>query len=379
MINIYLDHNSCSPLTPLVRKKMIEAMDHIANPSSIHSHGRKAKQYIEDAREKIANFCNINDKRCIIFTSEATEANITALNPFWRYNNKKIILNKLIISSIEHSSILYGGNFQYNNKIIVPVDSNGVIILDELSKVLKNNNPSLVSIMAANNETGVIQPLYEIGKLVKHYNSLLHIDATQAFDKLEINLDRWKADSIAISAHKFGGPQGIGALILRSLNCCIYPLITGGGQENGYRSGTENIIAIAGFGAAIESIKENKKNIENIKYLRNQLERSIKTLSPQIIIFSEKVNRIINTTCFTIPNILAETALIYFDLEGISISSGSACSAGKKNNLSHVLTAMGYNSKIVKNALRISLGWNTTKNDIKKLLSVYSKIINELQ
>ncbi|MTH95460.1 cysteine desulfurase family protein, partial [Roseibium sp. RKSG952] len=249
---VYLDHNAGAPLRPAAREAMIDVLTEAGNASSVHGHGRKARGRVEKAREQVARLCGAKT-RAVTFVSGATEANMTALTPSWRDQGAPVYLDRLIRSAVEHPSIVTGGRFPVKDQQVVPVDSSGRVRLEVLKEMLAGGDAVLVSVMAANNETGVIQPLEAIGALVKEFGGLFHVDAVQAAGRLPINMDAWQADAISISAHKFGGPQGVGALVVRSTARVPAPLINGGGQENWRRSGTENVAAITGFGVAAEA------------------------------------------------------------------------------------------------------------------------------
>ncbi|MTI45646.1 cysteine desulfurase [Roseibium hamelinense] len=373
---IYLDHNAGAPMRPTVRDAMIDALNDTGNASSVHGHGRKARGRIEKARQRVARLCGAKT-RAVTFVSGATEANMTALTPIWQDQGAPLYLDKLIRSAVEHPSVLSGGRFAVKDQRVVPVDSNGIVDLEELAKLLDSEDSCLVSIMAANNETGVIQPFAEIGALVRENDALFHVDAVQAAGRMPIDMEAWHADAVSVSAHKFGGPQGIGALVVRSTARVPAPLINGGGQENWRRSGTENVAAIAGFGEAAERALDDLDCVEQIGAARDRLEAGIQALCPGAIVFGKDAPRLANTTCFAVEGIPAETALIAFDLEHVSVSSGSACSSGKVS-ASHVLSAMGYSEEIARGAIRVSLGWDTGTRHIDRFLEVWPKIIDRL-
>jgi cysteine desulfurase len=259
----------------------------------------------------------------------------------------------------------------------IGVTPDGVIDLDDLRRKLADGSPALVSIMAANNETGAIQPIAEAAGIVHQAGCLLHVDAVQAFGKIPLDIKELGADLLSLSAHKIGGPKGIGALVATDDVEGVEPLLRGGGQERGYRAGTENVAGIVGFGGAIAAaMAALKTDAPRLEALRNRLERSLKQV-PGAIIFSEKALRLPNTTLFTIPGLRAETAVIGFDLAGISVSSGSAGSSGKVQP-SHVLEAMGFGPKIAQGAVRLSMGWSTSKTDIDRALEAWRKLADTL-
>jgi cysteine desulfurase len=373
---IYLDHNAGAPMRASVRETMIEALNDAGNASSVHGHGRKARGRIEKAREKVARLCRAKTM-AVTFVSGGTEANMTALTPSWQDQGAPVYLDKLFRSAVEHPSVVTGGRFAVVDQVILPVDSNGRVLLDQLADALANAEPSLVSVMAANNETGVVQPLAEIGALVHEHGHYLHVDAVQAAGRMDIDLAQWQADVITLSAHKFGGPQGIGAIVVRSTAKVPAPLMVGGGQENWRRGGTENVAAISGFGKAAEEALEEASDTSHLSVMKARLEQGLRTACPATVIFGETEERLANTCCFAVAGIPAETALIAFDLENVSVSSGSACSSGKVS-VSHVLTAMGIDENLARCALRISMGWDTVDADIDRFLEIWPKIVDRL-
>lgn len=373
---IYLDHNAGAPLRPAVREAMIAALQEAGNASSVHTHGRKARGKIEEARDAVARLCGART-RAVTFVSGGTEANMTALTPAWQDQGAPVYLDKLFRSAVEHPSVVTGGRFPVVDQVVVPVDETGLVRLDALEELLKDAESSLVSVMAANNETGVIQPLSDIGALAGQYGHFFHADAVQAAGRMPIDVDAWQADVITLSAHKFGGPQGIGAVVVRSTARVPAPLMVGGGQENWRRGGTENVAAISGFGAAAISALEEAEETGHLQHLRKMLEEGLRTVCPQTIIFGEGAERLANTVCFAVQGIAAETALIAFDLERVSVSSGSACSSGKVS-VSHVLTAMNVDEETARCALRISMGWDTSEADIARFLEIWPKIVDRL-
>lgn len=373
---IYLDHNAGAPLRADVREIMVEALSDAGNASSVHAHGRKARGRIETAREKVARMCGART-RAVTFVSGGTEANMTALSPSWQDQGAPVYLDKLFRSAIEHPSVVTGGRFAVADQLVIPVDSDGVVDLKALEDLIAEAAPSLISVMAANNETGVIQPLMQIADLAAAYGHFFHVDAVQAAGRMPIDLERWGADGVTLSAHKFGGPQGIGAVVVGSTARVPSPLMVGGGQENWRRGGTENVAAIAGFGRAAELAAAEAADPNRLGGLRDKLETGLRAVCPNTVIFGGAADRLCNTTCFAVPGISAETALIAFDLERVSVSSGSACSSGKVS-VSHVLTAMGVDEDTARGAIRISLGWTTVEADIDRLLEIWPVIVDRL-
>ncbi|TYC50373.1 cysteine desulfurase [Rhodobacterales bacterium] len=373
---IYLDNNAGAPLRPCARDMMIEVLNDTGNASSVHAHGRQARSRIEAAREAVAKLCGARS-RAVTFVSGGTEANMTALTPVWQDQGAPVYLDKLYKSTVEHPSVLNGGRFAVADQIPVPVDGNGVVQLSELEELVVGREPGLVSVMAANNETGVMQPLAAIGEIAEANGHFFHVDAVQAAGRMPIDMESWKADALTLSAHKFGGPQGIGAVVVRSTARVPSPLLTGGGQENWRRGGTENVAAIAGFGTAATAALEECATADHFAHMKEKLETGLRDVCPGCVIFGETVERLSNTVCFAVPGMLAETALIAFDLEGVSVSSGSACSSGKVS-VSHVLTAMGVEDDLARCALRISLGWANGEAEVDRFLEVWCKIVERL-
>lgn len=374
--HVYLDHNAGAPMRPVVKDRMIEVMSDVGNASSVHSDGRRARARIEAAREAVARLCGART-RAVTFVSGGTEANMTALTPQWQDQGAPFYLDRLLRSAVEHPSVVAGGRFPAMSQEVLPVGRDGIVLLEELEQRLSENEPALVSVMAANNETGVIQPLEEIGRLVKAAGGFFHVDAVQAAGRMPIDLEAWQADVVTLSAHKFGGPQGIGAVVVRSTARVPAALLTGGGQENWRRAGTENVAGIAGFGAAAEEARGEGEDNAAMKALQDSLEAGLRAICPDVTIFGADAPRLANTTCFAVEGVAAETALIAFDLERISLSSGSACSSGKVS-VSHVLSAMGVDEAAARCALRVSLGWNSTEADVARFLEVWPSIVDRL-
>ena len=357
---VYLDYNATGIVRPKVIDGIVEALGIQANASSVHKFGFAAKKLIEKSRNDLADFIKAEPKD-IFFTSGGTESNVSVINSYKR---------KLIISSIEHESVFETAKNIGINTEIIPVDKNGIINLDFLDKILQDNKePSLVSIMLANNETGIIQPISEAAKIIKYHGSLLHCDAVQALGKIKVDVQKLGAQILSFSAHKIGGPQGVGAIWVKN-GVKLNSLLTGGAQENFKRAGTENISGIHGFACAINDISFDE--MHKLKSLRSKLEDKLTNIAP-INIYSYDKDRLPNTTCFSISGISREAQLIALDLDGIAVSSGSACSSGKIAH-SHVLKAMGASEKDLDSAIRVSSGWNTNNSDIEKFIDSWSKI-----
>ncbi len=350
----YLDHNATSPLRPSVKEAMRAAMDVEGNASSVHREGRHAHKLLDDSREKIA-FSLGCLPQMITFTSGGTEANNMAL--------RGVSVERILVSAIEHDSVHAAAKASGRTVEIIPVDSRGRVDLSALEAMLKGAK-ALVSVMVANNETGVIQPITDIVQLAKAAGALVHVDAVQAFGKRMVNFGLMGCDMLTVAAHKVGGPVGIGALVIRD-GLVVEPMLVGGGQELRRRAGTENIVMVAGFAAAATEPHLDTRE------LNDTLEAALQGT----VIFGDGVERLRNTTYFASPEISAETLLMSFDLEGVAVSSGSACSSGKVTK-SHVLNAMGVAPELARGAVRISLGWNTTHENIDHFTRVWRKLLS---
>jgi cysteine desulfurase len=371
---IYLDWNATTPLRPEAKAAMARAWEIGGNPSSVHAEGRQARRLVEDARAAVAAAVGAEAEN-VIFTSGGTEANSLALTPGLR-RGKGPAMQRLLVSAIEHASVLAGGRFAAEAIRHIGVVSDGVVDLDRL-RALLDGPPALVSIMLANNETGAIQPVAEAAELVHAAGGLLHVDAIQALGKIPFDLASCGADLLSLSAHKIGGPKGIGALVLAEGVEGLAPLLRGGGQEKGRRAGTEDVAGIAGFGAAARAaLAAHEHDAVSGESLRAQLETGLRE-APGAVVFADKVKRLPNTVLFAVPGMRAETAVIGFDLAGIAVSSGSACSSGKVQP-SHVVEAMGYGPELAQGAVRLSLGWSTTAADIDSALKAWRKLADGL-
>lgn len=372
---VYLDWNATTPLRPEARAAMVAAFDLIGNPSSVHAEGRQARRLVEDARATLAAAVGALPRN-VVFTSAGTEANALALSPGLRGPSGGPV-ERLLVSAVEHASVLAGGRFPADKVGHIKVTRAGVVDLDHLRALLKDGPPALVSIMAANNETGALQPVAEAARIVHEAGGLLHVDAIQALGKIPFNINAVGADLATFSAHKIGGPKGIGALVVAEGLAGLEPVLRGGGQELNRRAGTENVAGIAGFGAAVKvALQAFPEDAKRMASLRDRLENGIRAIAGATI-FSDDTERLPNTILFTAPGLKAETAVIGFDLEGIAVSSGSACSSGKVQP-SHVLSAMGFDPAVAQGAVRLSLGWSTEPDDINRALEAWRKLGNTL-
>ncbi|MGM4870327.1 cysteine desulfurase family protein [Bradyrhizobium sp. 956_D2_N1_5] len=374
-IRVYLDWNATTPLRAEVRTAMLAAWELIGNPSSVHAEGREARRLVEEARATLAAAVGALPRN-VVFTSAGTEANALALSPGLRGACGGPV-ERLLVSAVEHASVLSGGRFPANKVSQIPVTRSGVIDLDRLKALLGDGPPALASIMAANNETGAIQPIAEAAGIIHEAGGLLHVDAIQALGKIPFDIKAVDADLATFSAHKIGGPKGVGALVLAEGITGLEPVLRGGGQELSRRAGTENVAGIAGFGAAVRAaLQALPEDAERMATLRDSLENGIRGIAGAMV-FADDIKRLPNTILFTAPGLKAETAVIGFDLEGVAVSSGSACSSGKVQP-SHVLSAMGYDATVAQGAVRLSLGWSTEPDDINRALEAWRKLGNTL-
>ena len=372
---LYLDWNATAPLHPAARDAMLRAMDIQGNPNSVHGEGRAARAAVEAARRQVASLTGAEPAH-VVFTSGATEAANMVLTPEFRMGRTPLAVSHLYISAVEHPAVREGGRFARDNVSEIPVTSEGTVDLAALEALLSAHDKTaglpMVAIMFANNETGILQPVVEAAKLVQAAGGLFVVDAVQAAGRVPLDIDAIGADFLIVSSHKIGGPKGAGALVSRGEVLMPKPLIHGGGQEKGHRSGTENTLAIIGFGAAAAAAFDRleERNVA-IARLRDRLEEGMRQSAPDVIIHGEQGARVPNTSFFTLPGLKSETGQIAFDLEGVAISAGSACSSGKVGE-SHVLVAMGCDPKL--GALRISLGPTTTEAEIDRAIAAFSRI-----
>ena len=356
---INFDHNATTPIKAAVANTISDTLTIGGNASSVHAVGRLARQKIEEARDKIAKLVGVRVSE-VVFTSGGTEANNLVL--------RGVKCKHIMVSAIEHDSVLDA----VDNIERLKVDENGLIDIAAFEEKLNHaDGRVLVSIMLANNETGVIQSVSELSKIARKYGALLHTDAIQACGKIEFDRASLGVDFISLSAHKIGGPQGVGALIV-SEDVAIGSDIKGGGQERGRRAGTENLPGIAGFGVAGE-IAGAFSDVVKIRNLRDRLETTIKKITPETIVYGENVDRLPNTSSIFMPGVKSETQIMKFDLKGIMISAGSACSSGKVQS-SHVLRAMGVDNDVASNVIRISLGSVNTIDDIDYFVREWKQI-----
>ena len=372
---VYLDWNATTVLRREARAAVLAAMEVVGNPSSVHAEGRAARRLVEEARENVAALVGA-EPRNVAFTSGGTEANVLALAP----GTGATTHSKLLVSAIEHASVLAGGRFPASAVEQLPITGSGQINLAALQRRLAAlPHGVLVSVMLANNETGVVQPISDVASLVHQAGGTLHVDAVQGPGRIRCDIKVLGADLLTLSGHKIGAPKGVGALIRRD-GAKPFPaaLISGGGQERRTRAGTENVPGIAGFGAAAnDTLRNSPSERLRLLALRERLELSLKAHTPSMVIFGADVERLPNTTLFAVPGMKAETAVIAFDLEGIAVSSGAACSSGKVQ-ASHVLAAMGVLPALARGAVRVSFGWGTTESHIDAFIRAWIKLSGTL-
>jgi len=361
---------------------MLEALGECGNASSVHTAGRAARARVERARESVARLADA-EPGSVVFVSGGSEANSAALRgAVAGALAAEDRLTRIFVSSIEHESVRATAAALAETvpglKVSeIPVTLAGTVDSAAFRlKLMQGKGRVLVSVMSANNETGAIQDLDAVADLVRTEGSegaLFHVDAVQSATRAPLSFAKLGADYMTLSAHKLGGPQGAGALLLKE-GAPFAPLITGGGQELGRRSGTENVAAIAGFGAAAEEAASFTAEAERLRALRDHFEGELKKRAPETVIFAATVERLPNTSNFAIPGLPAETALIALDLDGIAVSSGSACSSGKVKP-SHVLAAMGVEESLARCGLRVSFGWTNNESDVEALVASLSRLI----
>ncbi len=365
-MRVYLDYNATAPLRREARDAMLVALDLCGNPSSIHAEGRAARALVEDARREVATLAGAA-ARDVVFTASGAEAAALALAPG--------ALQRLIVGAGEHACVLAGHRFAEAET--APVDADGRIELEALAKRLDAGPPAMVALQGANNETGVLQPVAQAAALVHARGGLLICDAAQVAGRM--SLRDTGADALILSAHKFGGPKGVGALVILREGLAVVPLVRGGGQERGRRAGTENVAAIAGFGAAAKAVgRALAPEGARAASLRDGCARALLEIAPDALVFGEAAPRLPNTLTFAVPGVAAATLLMRLDLEGVAASSGSACSSGKVGP-SHVLAAMGIAPALSAGAIRVSLGWASNQADVEAFSAALRKALVALR
>jgi len=362
----YLDYNASAPLRAEARVAMVAAMDTLGNPSSVHTEGRAVRAIVERAREEVAHLVNAKPSE-VVFTSGATEANNWVMAGGW---------DEICVSSIEHDSVLAPARASGARLASLPVSTSGIVDVEAMKSILmragERSKRVLASLMMANNETGVIQPVAEVAAEARRLGAVMHVDAVQAPGRISVDFAALSADAMVLSAHKLGGPRGVGALIVRD-GMTLTPLIKGGGHERRRRGGTENATGIAGFGAAAVAVRRETDAASRMSRLRSMLEDCVLRITPTAVIIGREAARVANTSCIALPGKPAETLVIKLDLEGIAVSAGAACFSGKVGP-SHVLEAMGLSPEIARAAVRVSLGPETCEGDIAAFLAAWEKV-----
>lgn len=355
---VYMDHNATTPVRPEARDAVAAALARVGNPSSVHGFGREARRLVEDARERVAALVGAVPEG-VIFTSGGTEANNLALRSCGRA--------RILASAVEHVSVLDA----VSEIEPIPVDGDGVVRTDALEAMLEaGDEPALVSVMAANNETGAIQPVEEVSRIAKRRGALVHSDAVQAAGKIAVDIRALGADMVTLSAHKIGGPAGVGALVLNG-DLSLRPMLRGGGQERRRRAGTENVAGIAGFGAAAEAAGAGLPGFALLARWRDRIEAALADAGARV--FARGAPRLANTANLAMPGVAAEAQIIALDLLGVAVSAGAACSSGKVEP-SHVLRAMGVAEAEAATAIRVSLGWDTSEDEIERFIQAWTDV-----
>jgi cysteine desulfurase len=366
---IYLDYNATAPIRENVITAAANAMAAVGNPSSVHGMGRAARARVEEARTQVAALAGAR-ARDVVFCASGTEASNTVI--------RGAGAKSLIVSPIEHDCVRAAAKESGLPVYELAVSAQGLVDLEDIrAKLEVAPKPALVSVMLANNEMGVIQPVAEIAALAHEHGALVHTDAVQAAGKLMLDRMGLGVDYLTLSAHKIGGPQGVGAIALAP-TAPLKALIPGGGQELSRRSGTENVAGIVGFGVASLECMADIGRTGEIATFRDHIEREIKAHGNDVVIVGEGAPRLPNTTCIAMPGVKGETQVMHFDLNGICVSSGSACSSGKVK-VSHVLTAMGYAPEVAEGSNRISLGYRTTAEDVDAFLRAWKSLYDRIR
>ena len=360
---VYLDYNATAPIRPEVANAMAEVLELVGNASSVHGFGREARRRLEHARDQVGALMAVDPGR-VVFTSGGTESNNLALRGAGR--------RRVLVSAAEHDSVLKATPDAEH----ITVRGDGLLDLDALAEMLGGDDrPALVSVMLANNETGVIQPVEQVVALAHEAGALVHCDAVQAAGKLPVDFTALGVDLMSLSAHKMGGPQGVGALLLAE-GTELQPLLKGGGQERSRRAGTENLPGIVGFGAAAALTSAALAEAEFLAELRDGLERGLLSLAPELVVLGRTAPRLANTSCFALAGLASEIQVMALDLAGVAVSAGSACSSGKVRP-SHVLRAMGLGEELAGCAIRVSLGWRSTADEVERFLAAWSALYSQ--
>ena len=360
----YLDWNATAPLRPEARAACIAALDVVGNPSSPHTHGRHARAVVEDAREQVAALVGARPAE-VVFTSGGTEANNAVLAAGW---------DMIVLSGIEHNSVRAPAQASKARIVEMPIGRNGVVRVDAPGELAMSapGGRTLLSLQMANNETGVMQPVAEAASAAKAQGLFVHTDAVQAAGRIPVDLRALGVDYLTLSAHKIGGPKGIGALVIHE-RASLPTFISGGGQERRRRAGTENVAAIAGFGAAAKAAQRDLARMKQVAALRDRLEDQVRAVTPDAVMIGAEAGRLPNTTNIGLAGASAETLVIALDLAGVAVSAGAACSSGKVGT-SHVLEAMGLEKTVARAAIRVSLGWSSTERDVTAFVDAWGRV-----
>ncbi len=360
----YLDYNATVPVRPEVVEAVMHALQQTGNPSSVHYAGRVARQRMETARAQVAALVRA-EAEWVTFTSGGTEANNLVL--------RGLDCERAVVSAVEHDSVLVAAGASGAAVEIVPVDGQGRIDLQALDGILAGGTDrTVVSVMLANNETGVIQPVAEVARLARAHGAMVHCDAIQAAGKIPVDIRRLGVELMSLSAHKLGGPQGVGALVAAP-HVNLSPILFGGRQETARRAGTENVAGVVGFGVAAEMAASDCARDRELGAMRDETARQLKEIAPGVKELGEGAARLPNTLCVTMPGVTSETQVMGLDLAGVAVSAGAACSSGKVK-LSHVLGAMGVPEDVAMTAIRVSLGWRTVSEDLERFVRAWSDI-----
>ena len=377
----YLDHNATSPVRPEVAEAVARALVELpGNPSSVHREGRAARSAIEAARAKVAALVGATPSQ-VVFTSGGTEAANAVLSGSLRRRSLPAP-TRLLIGATEHPCCLQGHRFTPDDTEILPVDADGLLrhdVLEARLSVLAGEGVTpLVSAQAANNETGVVQSMARVAALTCQHGALLHSDAVQAAGRISVARNIFSADALTLSGHKLGAPKGVGAVVLGEGATLEPAFLRGGGQEARLRAGTQNVPGIIGFGVAAElALAAMPAEAVRLAGLRDAIEAGVRARAPDAVVFGTEAARLPNTSCFAVPGLRAETALIALDLDGVAVSSGAACASGKVSR-SGVLAAMGVDPTLSAGALRVSLGWNSRQEDGERFLAAFDRLVSSL-
>ena len=378
----YLDHNATSPLRPEARAVLLDLLDAPGNASSVHAEGRAARARLEAARSAVARLVGA-PSRGVVFTSGATEAAALALSPALERDGRACRCDVLLVSAVEHPAVLRGHRFPADAVEVLPVDGAGRLDLCALDDALARHSAAgrrvLLALMAANNETGVVQPVAEAAVRVRAHDGVVFCDAVQAAGRMALDIGALGVDFLALSGHKLGGPQGAGALVAAGADHRPAPLLAGGGQERGLRAGTQNVAAIAGFGAAAAAAGASLAvEAARLVSLRDALEREVLARVAGAQVIAAEAERLPNTAMLSFAGLRAETLVIALDLAHVSVSAGAACSSGKVG-ASHVLAAMGLPAARAEGAIRLSLGWASTQEDVDQAVAALERVVPQLR